>query len=178
MKNENGFALATALTAAVVVSIIALAVLNMTLRRFELSTFRTDRAIAGAEADAGLQYVFARLTLDTTYTNPAFPGAVGFAAVVQAASAGGAPNHYEIRCHDLPGAENQIVPQLHLGAKINTERADDGTPGPLFGQYVGGKHLAIEVRFDPAGPGGAEQPYQIRAFAAYGNLTGGAAVEQ
>ena len=168
-SGERGIAMVTAMAAAVIISILAVVVLNMTFRRFELSAFRTDRAVAGAAAEAGLKYAFARLQLDTTYTDLNFPGPPGFANVVQRAGQAVPPRDYVLRCHPLTGlAVDQVVPQLHVGAKINTERNPNGTPGPNYGQYVGGKHVTVRIRWDPAGTGGAARPYIIRASADYG----------
>lgn len=63
-RSQEGVALATALAAAVVVSLLVIAALNLTLRRFELSAARSDHAQAAQAAEAGLRYVFERLRLD------------------------------------------------------------------------------------------------------------------
>ena len=69
--SERGIALATALVAAVVVSILAVVAINLTFRRFELSAFRTDHGISGHASEAGIRYAFERLRID-----PAFEAAV------------------------------------------------------------------------------------------------------
>lgn len=158
--SERGSALVIAMAAAVFVSIIVAVVMNLSIRRFELSAQRTDHEVAKMSSEAGLQYAFARL---------ASTGAAGdaFRARVQAAS----PGEYTIACHLaqqglVASATVEQDNGLHVGAKINTEVADDGTPGPLNGQYVGGKHVRIRIHFftgvgadvapDPA------RPYRVR----------------
>ena len=70
-KGERGVALPTAIVAALVVSVTALVVLNLTMRRFELSAQRSDHLGSSVASEAGFQYAFARLGLD-----PAFDTAV------------------------------------------------------------------------------------------------------
>ena len=138
----------TAIVLALIVSVLAAGVLNLTMRRFELSAFRTDHAVAMASAEAGFQYAFARLDKD-----PVFRLAVDAKA----------PGYYLIYCHanpDFPpefqGVPNAVVPQLHMG----------------------NKHIAVRIRhFTNAGvapdqnPSFATRPYKVRAVAVFG--TGG-----
>ncbi len=67
LKDERGIALPTAIVAALVVSITALVVLNLTMRRFELSAFRSDHARSLIASESGFQYAFARLDLDPAF---------------------------------------------------------------------------------------------------------------
>lgn len=69
MTNQRGIALPTAIVAALVVSITALVVLNLTMRRFELSAFRSDHVISMVSSEAGFQYAFARLNADAAFEN-------------------------------------------------------------------------------------------------------------
>ena len=166
--NQKGVAMVTAIVLALVVSVTAALVLNLTFRRFELSAFRTDRAVAGGTAEAGFQYTFARLDRDRTYTDPAFPGFTGFREVVQrkrdilgagSIPAGNAPAEYVITCHDAAAAdENQLVPAIHMGPA------------------AAGKHLTIRIRFFHNEPAAgftdtvpiANRPYRVRSFTNYG----------
>lgn len=66
---QRGVALATAIVAALVISLTALVVLNLTMKRFELSAFRSDHAISAVSCEAGFQYAFARLDADPVFDN-------------------------------------------------------------------------------------------------------------
>ena len=146
--NQRGVAMVTAIVLAVIVSAIAAGVLSLTMRRFELSAFRTDHAVAAATSEAGFQYAFARLDKDAA-----------FKAAVDAK----APGYYLIYCNANPDfppefqvAPNEVVPALHMG----------------------NKHMAVRIRhFTDAGvapdqnPVFAARPYKVRAVAVFG--TGG-----
>ena len=157
---QRGMAMVTAIVLAIIVSVTAAVVLNLTFRRFELSAFRTDHSIAATSAEAGFQYAFARLDRDTTYTNPNYPGAVGFRAVVQAK----APAEWVVTCDSsVPVAQrDELVPALHMGG------VPDGSGG-----VKGGKHLTVRILFlRPAdNPPFPNRPYRVRSVATFG--TGG-----
>lgn len=160
---EQGIAMVTALMAALLVSITAAVVLNMTLRRFELSAFRTDHTVATHEAEAGLQYAFARLARD---------GA--FRTAVQNKQSGGRQAYYALSCNPnadvdpvTPGVQlpDEQVSALHMGGTL-TPPAVDGT---------GGKHAVVRIIFggglglpagEPALPPGAQ--YRVRATTDFG----------
>jgi hypothetical protein len=146
---QQGIAMVTAIVAAVVVSITAAVVLNLTFRRFEMSAFRSDHVVAAAEAEAGLQYAFARLGLDAA-----------FRTAVQNARQGAAQRYYVISCRqDLePNTPGVQAPDAHVPAL-----------------HMGGKHVTVRIIFGgglglPAGeaplPAGAR--YRVRAFADFG----------
>lgn len=145
VSNEKGMALVTAMAAALILSLTAVVVLNMTSRRFELSAFRTDRAVAGLEAEVGLQYAFARLA------DPAFQ------TTVQAKISGGVQQFYVITSDPDLSPKDLLVPQLQVGKKV----------GPA-GTYVGGKHVTVRIKFNPTGAGGASRPYEVRASTSFG----------
>lgn len=64
---QRGIALPTAVAAALVISITALAVLGLTMRRLDLSVFRSDHAVAMASAEAGIQCAFSALAAPTAF---------------------------------------------------------------------------------------------------------------
>ncbi|MBI3322503.1 MAG: hypothetical protein HYZ94_02365 [Candidatus Omnitrophica bacterium] len=68
-QGERGIALATAIVAALLISVTALVVLGVSMRRFELSAARSDHARAMVSSEAGLQYAFARLAKDSAFEN-------------------------------------------------------------------------------------------------------------
>lgn len=161
-SGERGVAMVTAMAAALIISIMAIAVLNMTLRRFELSAFRTDRAVAGAEAEAGVRYAFAWLLVPANQL------------LVQNAKANERQRYFALSCNpaadvdlDAPGvqAPDRQVPALHMGGTL-TPPAVDG---------VGGKHVVVRIIFGggaglPAGeaplPPGAQ--YRVRSRTVFG----------
>lgn len=149
-KNEQGMALVTAMAAALIISVLAAVVLNMTWRRFEMSAFRSDRAIAGAEAEAAMRYAFARLDLDQAFHD----------RVVAKA-----PKAYVITCDAgiPPGQRDELIPELHQGAKVDP----NGPVDPKV-RYVGGKHVTVKIKYDPTDNGGAAQPYKVSAKATFG----------
>lgn len=166
-KSERGSALVIAMAAAVIVSIIVAVVMNLSIRRFELSAQRTDHEVAKMSSEAGLQYVFARLDIDaafrTAVQNKRIVGHPAAAVPLTDATA-----EYVITCDAALIGADQVDPRLHVGAKINTEVNADGTPGPQNGQYVGGKHVTIRIRFLTAADLAANpnfdaaRPYRIR----------------
>ena len=195
---QKGVAMVTAIVLALIVSVIAAGVLSLTMRRFEQSAFRTAHAVGMASSESGLQYAFARLDKDTTYNDPNFPGVpLGLKDVVKrkresrgvaAIPATGPENdaaEYIIRCHDDPTlTEDQILDPdgagplqptaLHMDSKVDTV-----VGSPTFGQYVGGKHVTVRIRFFtaadiaalPASPLKdllATRPYTVRAYSNYG----------
>ena len=139
----------TAIVLALIVSVLAAGVLNLTMRRFELSALRTDHAVAMASAEAGFQYAFTRLANDLTFQNN-----VDLKA----------PGYYLIYCHANPN----FPPEF--------QGAPDEPPIPAL--HVGNKHIAVRIRhFTDAGiapdqnPSFATRPYKVRAVAVFG--TGG-----
>lgn len=157
----------TAILAALIVSLTAAVVLNMTFRRFELSAFRTDHTVAGMEAEAGLQYAFARLT------DPAFQAAVQLKRTALGAGAIGvndARAEYIVSCladvdPNTAGtqAPDEQITAIHMGG--TRVGAADGT---------GGKHVTVRIRFFTAADAApiAARPYRVRASTTFG--TGGA----
>lgn len=165
----------TAIVLALVVSVTAALVLNMTFRRFELSVFRTDRSVAGGSSEVGFQYAFARLDKDRLYNDPAFPAPPvgnGFKETVQrkrnsrgaaAIPDTGAANdaaEYVVTCHAAAAAdEDQVVEAIHMGSSA-------------------GKHLTVRIRFftaaDIAALPAAQQaivtnrPYKVRSRTNFG----------
>ena len=135
----------TAIVLALIVSATAAVVLSMTFRRFELSAFRTDHAVAEATAEAGFQYAFARLGKDQQFRDD-----------VKAKT----PGYYLIYCHANPNFPTEF------------QAAPDEPPIPEL--HMGNKDLAIRIRYytaDDAGdpnPSFATRPYKVRAVAVFG----------
>lgn len=156
-SGERGVAMATAIALAIIVALLVSAVLSLTWRRFELSAHRTDHEVAKASAEAGFQYVFARMDRDTTFADPAYPAAQpGFRNVIDAASPAGA---YVISCDPAVAAGVRLIPALHMGGRMQG------------GELVGGKHVTVRIQREPA-PRFADRPYIVRSSSTYG--TGGA----
>ena len=187
----------TAIVLALIVSVIAAGILSLTMRRFELSAFRTAHAVGMASSESGLQYAFARLDQDTAYVDPDFPappatpglkGAVeakrlSVALATTPVAADNANADYIIRCHDDPAiTEDEILDPagpagptgLHMDSKVDAIQGS-----PTFGQYVGGKHVTVRIRyFTPADVAAmangplktvlSTRPYRVRAYSNYG----------
>ncbi len=162
--SERGSALVIAMAAAVIVSIIVAVVMNLSIRRFELSAQRTDHEVAKMSSEAGLQYVFSRLAID----DAVFGAAVRLKRTSLGAAAvplNNAAAEYVVTCDTaLPGGSDEVDQRLHVGAKIDTQ----GPASPTNGQYVGGKHVTIRVRFLTANDFTANptldaaRPYRVR----------------
>ena len=152
--SQQGLALITAMAAAVIISLTAAVVMGVTWRRMEMSALRSDHLVSQMASEAGLQYAFARLDKDT---------AGAFKAAIQAKGA----NDYIIRCHDDTTITEDLplIPALHVGAKVDT--APDSPSEPqTYGQYTGGKHVTIRIRYNAAGwgtPPDPARPYKITA---------------
>ncbi len=180
--NQKGVAMVTAIVLALVVSAMAAVVLSLTMRRFELSAFRTDHAVAAGTSEAGFQYAFARLavpafrTLVDTKRTSLGPGAV---------PANDLAAEYVISCHDDPAiTEDQILdpdgagslqqaPALHMGGVLDaTVIAPPATTGGLRG----GKHVTVRIRYFTAAditagfyPAAlAARPYRVRSSSNFG----------
>ncbi len=65
--SERGIALVTAIVAALVISLSAVVILNMTFRRFELSSQRRDRSISLAGIEGATRYIFQRCDVDPNW---------------------------------------------------------------------------------------------------------------
>lgn len=131
-----------AMAVAVILSITAAAVVNLTWRRFELSASRTDRDIALAAAETGLQYAFARLDADEDLRD---------AITARGKDADSKNDVYVITCDkDIP--RDELIPALHVSANINNE---------------GGKHVTVRIRFVSAPPD-PTRPFRVSASADYG----------
>ena len=138
-SSRRGVAMVTAIVLALAVSATAAVVLSLTFRRFELSAFRTDHTVAVASAEAGFQYAFARLNIQ------AFRDAVQNKRTALGAGAV-APDdpaaEYIVTCNNAVNPRDELVPELHVGTKVDTNPSS-----PTFGQYVGGKHVTLRIRF-------------------------------
>ena len=151
-SGEKGIAMVTAIGLALIVSIMAAVVLNMTFRRFELSALRTQHAVAMMGSEAGFQYAFARMDRD-----PAFR------TLVQAKAAT-TPYYYVVRCHaDDPSTTSDDLPDLFKTADVLDGRL-----------HMGNKHVAVAIRYYTANNAGdpntyyATRPYKVRAVSVVG----------
>lgn len=149
---EKGLALLTAVAAALVISVTAALVLSLSFKRLQLTAFRSDRAVALAAGEAGLQYSFIRLDND-----PGFRAAVRNRTVVA-----GTPTAYVISCDPAVANPNQFVAGLHSG------------PAHAQGAVgTGGKHVTVRLTFfrpgvDAPPSGTPARPYQVVAETLYG----------
>lgn len=103
----------TAIVAALVVSITAVVVLNLTFRRFEISAFRSDHAVAAVEAEGGNQFAWAWFLDPANHALVQAAGAAGYRIAGNADSLPWVENGVQ-----LMGAENEVDPTLVLGNKI------------------------------------------------------------
>lgn len=159
-NGQEGIAMVTAIVAALIVSITASVVLNLTFRQFELSAFRSTHTVGLQQAEAGLQYAFARLPVD-----PALE------ANVRAARAGGFQRYYYLSCNPGPGDILPDIADLQVADEQVTELHMGGTLTPPAVDGVGGRHVTVGIIFggglglppgeDPL-PAGAD--YRIRAY--------------
>ena len=159
---EHGVAMVTAIAVAIVVSLTAATVLNLTWRRFELSASRSDRDVALAAAEVGLQYAFARLDVNDTNQlrdgigNPVGPAGVSFQDRVGADADG-----LLISSDNAVAGLDHWEPNLHVSTRMVSD------PGnPQFGGYVGGKHVTVRITLDPT-PTDPARPF-VSAQADYG----------
>ncbi len=146
----------TAIVLALIVSVTAAVVLSLTFRRFELSAFRTDHAVAAGTAEAGFQYTFARLDQDAVFRTAVQNKrtTLGPAARPGDRSASDFAAEYVLTCDaSVPAAQrDELVPALHMGAA------------------VAGKHVTLRIRFFTAAdsPPFAARPYRVRSFSNFG----------
>ena len=169
-RSEQGVALVVALAAAIVAFFIVIAVLNLTFNRFNLSFLEADRAAAYAASEAGVRYVFTRLEVDTTYTDPVFSAETGGSA--PAPGFANAVRHAQSHSgfHGSPRA--YVVSSLVAGtvtidgtAVTPDLRTNDLFMGTLNPTRLG-REVTVSIR---AGINGAGQPeFRVRAFSDYG----------
>ncbi len=190
--NQKGIAMVTAIVLALVVSATAAVVLSLTFRRFELSAFRTDHAVATGSSEAGFQYSFARLDKDRNYNDPNFPGPPnGFKETVQRKRFSAAPETTGVT-DEIGSAANaaaEYVVTCHRSAMPTADLALDEQPVAQRGLHMGaltggGKHVIVRIRFytavdiDNIAPLSASKaailtgrPYRVRSDSTFG--TGG-----
>ena len=147
-KNNKGIALAIAITVSLVISLLAVVVLNMTFRRFNLSFFQQSRAIATYASEAGIQYVDTRLKTDATFRN----------AVLAKSSSTLPPSWYLIS--SMTTAEAQAAGHIDV-----TETLDEENIVQLeMGGSVKKKEVTIRVRENPVG----STQFEVRTKSSYG----------
>lgn len=159
-NNQSGMAMVTAIVLALIVSVTAAVVLSLTMRRFELSAMRTDRAVAGITAEAGFQYAFARLDLDAGFPALVQARRTGFAAATTPVDKDEPDAEYIVSCHDEPDdREDQLAPEIHMGDKHLRVRIRFFTPADLTHASVQGTPLETLL---------ATRPYRVKAFSFFG----------
>ena len=171
-SGEKGIAMVTAIGLALIVSIMAAVVLNMTFRRFELSALRTRHAVAMMGSEAGFQYAFARL--DRSNTVPPFRQLVRSKTVNA-----GTPTWYVVACHPIgatgtPDTLRNDAPELVTQMQLTT--TDEVVPA----LHMGGKHVVVKIEYyrTPAqdgvndNPRFTDRPYEVRSGSAYASSGG------
>lgn len=153
-RNEKGIALVMAIIAALLVSISAAIVLNMTYRSFYLSVFQTDHAVGFYAAESGVQYAESRLEFDAV-----------FAAAVKAKGAS---------TTSTPPGQNlpYIVTSLQSGNPVidgNSSVAPDERTNDLvvLGPHGTRREVTVWIKYYDDG---RDPPYKIRVFSSYGNI--------
>ncbi len=153
-SQEKGAAMFLAVTAAIIVSLTAVVVLGLATRRFHMAAFQLDHAAAFSTSEAGIQYAFARLERDTTYTDSNFPGVTGFANVVIAASA-------------PPGSVGYVVSPLAVGTVVQPHNYPQSftIDEQDTALQTGNRNVLVVIVEDP--PGGVPPRFRVRAFSDY-----------
>ena len=153
----------TAIGLALIVSILAAVVLNMTFRRFELSALRTQHAVAMMGSEAGFQYAFGRLDRSTPFRTTVQNKTVN----------AGTPTWYVVACHPIgatgtPNTLQNDAPELVTQMQLAT--TDEVVPA----LHVGNKHVVVKIKYyRPAdNPRFAERPYEVRSGSAYASSGG------
>ncbi|MDO8729998.1 MAG: hypothetical protein Q7J69_02270 [Candidatus Omnitrophota bacterium] len=168
---QKGVAMVTAIVLALIVSVLVAGVLSLTMRRFELSAFRTDHTVAAGTSEAGLQYAFARLAADDAVFGAAVRAkrnALGNGPIAD----GTAAAEYVVTSDaSVPANQrDELEPALQMGGKVDTT-----VDSPTFGQYVGRKNVTLRIRFFNTAlndvPPIANRPYKVRSVSNFG--TGG-----
>lgn len=135
----------TAMAAALILSITASVVLGLTWRRMHLSANRKDHLVAVTAADAGLQYVLARLELEPaweatirTHDEPADAGPAGLYVISPVDPNQNPPPTVTILYNGTPTAvsiDEQVAAltvgnkEVHIG--IEEDPTDAGNPPRL-----------------------------------------------
>lgn len=154
MKRRNGSqgtVLVVAIVAAIVVSLTAVVVLNLTFRRFHLSHMGSDHEAALFASEAGIRYALQRL--DVNDTNQ---------LIDKNGKPSGDPN---IFFRDrVKGKALQEPPQeLVVSSDPKAPSLDHWEPN----LQMGGKHVTIGILYNPAGAP-SDRPYKVRASSDYG----------
>jgi hypothetical protein len=180
-SSERGVALVIALSAALVVFFIVMAVLSLTFNRFNLSFLQADRAASFYASEAGIRYAFTRLEVDNVYSHSFTTGtgpepvSGGFAQVVRHAFTHGA-SHIPARTFfvvtsipDPPGGSandpNVPVDGSLLAPDLRTNDLFMGSVDGS-GNHLVGREVTIWIQ---AGGSGSVPEFRVRAFATYGN---------
>ncbi len=168
-SGEKGIAMVTAIGLALIVSIMAAVVLNMTFRRFELSALRTRHAVAMMGSEAGFQYAFARMD-----RSPAFQTAVKNKTLIAST-----PTWYVVACHPIgatgtPNTLQNDAPELVTQMQLTT--TDEVVPA----LHMGAKHVVVKIKYfrTPAADGVNDnprfpaRPWEVRSGSAYASSGG------
>ena len=161
-KDSQGVALAMAVVGALLVSIMAALVLNMTYRSFYLSAFQTDHTASFYASEVGAQYVIRRIQVDRVYADPNFPGVQGFENVIRAAGASPPGPNRAYVITSLRAPQNPVIDGVAVTPDLRTDDLAVGKLGPPATR----RDVTVWIRFT----NGNNPPYQIRAFSDYGNL--------
>jgi len=156
-SGQEGIAMVTAIAIALIVSIMAAVVLNMTFRRFELSAARTDHAIGMVAAEAGFQYAFARMDRSQAFRT----------LVMNKSPAG---SWYVITCHPVTNLDPGLV------AYLTNRTGGTAVDREIRALHMGTRHVVLLISYDrPQGNGGTPfpstsatpRPYTIRSTSTF-----------
>ena len=175
-KNNRGVALAVAVTGALIISIIAVVVLNMTYRSFYLSAFQTDHSNAFYAAEAGVQYAFDRLARNSI---PPAPVDDRFwlrrtdGTFVGNTADPNDPQHRTFQQHVTNkgvGVSFIVISDPAVPAVEQGVTYDHFEPSLATGPVGAARTKYVRVRIVDRGAGAPAPRYEVHGEADYGNL--------
>jgi len=176
--SQRGIALVTAIVAALVISLSAAVILNMTFRRFELSSQRRDRGISLAGIEGATRYIFQRCDLDAVFEARVRQAIIDYRDGVGVA-AGHNSGCYVLSPLATDGNRtmNDVIIRYNgvdTGFDIDEQIAefdynrDDGAGTVLFRKQV---HVAIDFEPNPGGVLDADRRFRLHASTTFGEGT-------
>ena len=150
---DTGAAMVIAITASLLVSLTAATVLGLTFQRFRLSKFRSERQKALYAAEAGLQYAFARLNLDTVSDGNNDRGNVQVDGL-----------------RDLVQFDNDppyVIASGAPGTRAHKDTVDEQAEAlQIWDSQLGTTwNITVKIQYNP--PPNNDPPFQVRAFSDY-----------
>jgi len=156
IRSEQGFAMVTAIVAAVVVASTALLSVNIVMKRFEMAAFRTDRTRMLNASEAAIRYTWTRLDIEDPELTPGVDDTLAEFVETKDILLAGQPE--DVR-------EYILAPEPNTGT---SDISGDPIDLQVDALMIGGRYVEVRILFDPDGNPAAAPDFRVRAQSNYG----------